>query len=368
MNCIKCRREIPEGSLYCNFCGKKQSVTKPRTHKRPHGAGTISKDTRYRKPWIAHAPSTKYSRKRLYIGSYATRQEAQQALDDYIKNGRPELYNATLGDIYRFWSDTHYRQVSESAISLYSAMWKRFSEIENMPMRDLRTAHIQEIVNRAKSKSSAEILKVLSVMLCRFAIENDILLKNYAEFVKIPKFEKREKRIFTAEEIEILWEHSDNNKTVQIILFMIYTGFRIGEITALKVSDVHIESGYIIGGEKTDAGKNRIIPIPPAIPELTKFISGWISETNTESLLNISTVQLRKNFYRAIADCGISGGEKLTPHSTRHTFASLSASAGMRAENLQKIIGHANYNTTAEVYIHQDFWKLKEEMSKLKKK
>ena len=110
-------------------------------------------------------------------------------------------------------------------------------------MRDLRTAHIQEIVNRAKSKSTAEILKVLAVMLCKFAMENNILVKNYAEFVKIPKFEKKEKRIFTPEEIQILWENSDN-KTVQIILVMIYTGFRIGEITALKVSDVNLKSGY----------------------------------------------------------------------------------------------------------------------------
>ena len=352
--------------MYCNFCGKKQSVTKSRTHKRPHGTGTISRDTRYRKPWIAHAPVTKYGKKRLYIGSYATRQEAQQALDDFVKNGRPELYNATLGDIYRQWSEIHYKQVSKSAIDLYSAMWKRFSDIRDMPMRELRTAHIQEIVNRAKSKSTAEILKVLAVMLCKFAMENDILVKNYAEFVKIPKFEKKEKRIFTPEEIQILWENSDD-KTVQIILVMIYTGFRIGEITALKVSDVNLESGYITGGEKTEAGRNRIIPIPPKIPEISEFIAGWISETETESLLNISVAQLRKNFYKVIADLGLANGEKLTPHSTRHTFASLSASAGMRAENLQKIIGHASYNTTAEVYIHQDFEKLKEEMSKLKK-
>ena len=283
-----------------------------------------------------------------------------------MKNGRPELYNATLGDIYRQWSEIHYKQVSKSAIDLYSAMWKRFSDIRDMPMRELRTAHIQEIVNRAKSKSTAEILKVLAVMLCKFAMENDILVKNYAEFVKIPKFEKKEKRIFTPEEIQILWENSDD-KTVQIILVMIYTGFRIGEITALKVSDVNLESGYITGGEKTEAGRNRIIPIPPKIPEISEFIAGWISETETESLLNISVAQLRKNFYKVIADLGLANGEKLTPHSTRHTFASLSASAGMRAENLQKIIGHASYNTTAEVYIHQDFEKLKEEMSKLKK-
>ena len=57
----------------------------------------------------------------------------------------------------------------------------------------------------------------------------------------------------------------------------------------------------------------------------------------------------------------------LTPHSTRHTFASLSASAGMRPENLQKIIGHADYSTTADIYIHKDISELIDEMSKLKR-
>ena len=57
----------------------------------------------------------------------------------------------------------------------------------------------------------------------------------------------------------------------------------------------------------------------------------------------------------------------LTPHSTRHTFASLSASAGMRPDNLQKIIGHADYSTTAEIYIHKNIAELKDEMSKLHK-
>ncbi len=378
MICVKCKKEIPDGSVFCNFCGKKQTVTKLRTHKRSHGTGTISKDTRNRKQWKAYAPADKYSKKRIYIGCFSTRQEAQQALDDYIKNGRPEFYNATVGDIYKLWSDTHFRQVSQSAVNLYSSMWKRFAGIENMPMRELRTAHIQAIIDKSTSKSAADTIKVLAVMLCKFAMENDIILKNYADFSKIPKFDKHEKRIFTADEINKLWEHS-SDEVVKIILLMIYTGMRIGEMTALKVSDIHLPDGYIIGGEKTKAGRERIIPIPDSIPELAEFIADMMNgKSENDSLVEISNQILRNKFYKAMIDCGISNGHKqgyryilddktLTPHSTRHTFASLSAAAGMRAENLQKIIGHANYNTTAEVYIHQNVDKLKEEMSKLKR-
>lgn len=364
MLCIKCRKEIPEGSAYCNFCGKKQTVAKAKYHKREHGTGTVRCDKRYKKPWIAIAPSSKYGNGRQYIGCYNTRREAAEALDEFIKNGRPELYNATVADIYDMWTKIHFKRVGDAAVNLYTSMWKRFSSVADMPIRELRTAHIQKIVNGGKSKSACEITKVLAVMLCKFAMENDIVQKNYAEFVKIPKFEKKVKRIFTKSEIDMLWKCSEH-KSVQAVLFMIYTGFRIGEVVKLRVEDVRIEEGYIVGGEKTKAGKNRIVPIPQNIPELKLFLKEWISTASDQRIFPLTAKKFRDNIFdNALNIAGISP-EGLTPHATRHTFASLSAAAGIQPENLQKIIGHANYATTADVYIHQDISTLISEMSKL---
>jgi len=365
--CIKCKKEIPDDFVYCNYCGKKQVVKpKPKYHKREHGTGTIHYDKRYKKPWIAVAPSSKYGQGRQYIGCYATRTEARQALDNFVKNGRPALYNATVKDIYEMWSKTHFKGVSDSAVHLYSAMWKRFKDVQEMPIRELRTTHIQTIIDEATSKSACDVIKTMAIMLCKYAQENDIIVKNYAEFVKIPKFEKKEKRIFTAEEIAQLWEHSDD-KNVQAVLFMIYTGFRIGEVVALSVDSVDLERGIIIGGEKTEAGKNRIVPLPPAIPELTEFVRKWCEDVETVKLFPMTTAQFRRDVFGGALDAAGIDPEGLTPHCTRHTFASLSAAAGVQPENLQKIIGHANYSTTAEVYIHQDVTTLIDEMRKIRK-
>ena len=119
-------------------------------------------------------------------------------------------------------------------------------------MSDIRTAHFQEAINICTSKSSAETLKVLSEMLCKCAIENDVIVKNYAEFIKLPKFDKKEKIIFTDNQINTLWQHSDD-KRIQAILAMIYMGFRIGEITALRPENIFLNGGYVVGGEKTAA-------------------------------------------------------------------------------------------------------------------
>lgn len=377
MLCKKCKKELPDGAVFCCFCGKKQTVTAAKHRKRAHGSGTIRKDTRYKNPYIAIAPSTRNGAGRTYIGAYPDMKTAQAALEEYIKNGRPQLYGSTLADIYKLWSDIHYREIQKP--EGWRSIWKWYEPLYDMKMSELRTAHFQDIVNKAKTKSTADKLKSLAIMLCRYALENDIVNKNYAEFVKIPKFEKKEKVIFTAEQIGTLWEHTDD-KRVQVILAMIYMGFRLGEVVSLTTENVYLEEGYVVGGIKTEAGINRVIPFPPNIPEIKDFFRQWTAECRTPTIIPANEKNFRdKWFYPVLIELGmlkahLSGHDwkfdkksHLTPHSTRHTFASLSASAGMRPENLQKIIGHADYSTTADIYIHKDVSELIAEMSKLKK-
>lgn len=365
MLCIKCKKEIPDGSLYCNHCGKKQTATKSKTHKRLSGSGTISKDSRYKKPWIAHAPATLHGTGRKYLGAYATRADAQAAIEDYIKRGRPDLYNATLQQIYDLWSEQHFKTISLKQCQTYSAMWKRFGQISGVKISELRTADFQSVVDTATSASAAGKIQAISSALCRYAMENDIITKDYSQFVKKPHFDKVEKKPFSKEDISKLWAHSYDER-VQAVLIMIYTGFRIGEVVSLKCSDIHLDEDYMIGGEKTEAGRNRVVPIPQGVPEIKTYIAAQIKRTGHERLYPFTTYVFRdRYFYAALSTAGIT--EKYTPHCTRHTFASLSAEAGMRPENLQKIIGHADFSTTANIYVHQDIDALKNEMSKLKK-
>lgn len=120
-------------------------------------------------------------------------------------------------------------------------------------------------------------------MLCRFAMENDLIDKNYAEFIKLPKFDKSEKIIFTADQLNILWQHSDD-KRIQVILSMIYMGFRLGEIIILTPDNIHFDNGHVIGGIKTEAGTDRVISFPPNIPEIKGFFRSWLSAQTQERL------------------------------------------------------------------------------------
>jgi integrase len=56
---------------------------------------------------------------------------------------------------------------------------------------------------------------------------------------------------------------------------------------------------------------------------------------------------------------------RLTPHKCRHTFASLRAAASLDTVAIQRIIGHADYSTTANIYTHINTNQLKKEIEKI---
>ena len=62
------------------------------------------------------------------------------------------------------------------------------------------------------------------------------------------------------------------------------------------------------------------------------------------------------------------GIKRVSPHSTRHTFASLAVKAGIKPELLQKMIGHADYGTTSNIYVHTDIDALVTAAEKIAKK
>lgn len=389
MLCKKCRKEIPDGSIYCNYCGKKQETTKRKTRRRARGTGTIRFDQRNGlRHYLAYAPKTISGAGGRYLGAYETRTQAQGAIDKYFNSTQIPYGTLTVAQVYQKWSEKHFENLTKSGEQGYKTAWRYLDSIAGRKIADLKTADYQRCIDdcaKAFSRSQCAKIKQLCSQLCKYAEQNDIIDKNYASFIVLPKEVKKERRIFTSEERDKLWAHS-SDRSVQVILFMIYTGFRIGEVFSIQKENVHLDEGYIIGGIKTEAGKDRIVPLPPQIPEIKSFVESWYNESQTQFLLNGDTNNFRKrNFYPALAECGIippptvtkqkSGRNtekydtEITPHCCRHTFATLSADCGMQPEKLQKIIGHAKYETTADIYNHsgQNLAELSNEMKKLVK-
>lgn len=165
---------------------------------------------------------------------------------------------------------------------------------------------------------------------------------------------KKEKEIFSDADIEKL--EKNGSDTAKIILMLIYTGMRIGELFGLPLADYH--GTYVVGGEKTAAGRNRAIPIRP---EGRAYFAYFAARAKGTLLLSGYTGQQvpanfrRRDYYPLLEQLKI---ERKTPHATRHTYASWARRSGMATEILQKILGHADYSTTANIYVHTDISEL----------
>lgn len=366
MDCTRCHRDIPEESAYCLYCGKRQRtapVTPRKATRRARGTGSVYKlsDGHRARPWAA-------VRGGQYLGYYATKSEALVALERLAGKELRESYNYTMEQVYNCWRAEHFPTLTDKGREMYKVAWKRMTPIKARKMRELRTADYQGIINTMEdagfSVSSAQKVKQLAGQLSKWAMREDIITTNYAQFIRIYETEPTVREIFSDEEISLLKEH-DASDPVKMILLLIYTGLRIGELFSLRRENIHLEERYLVGGSKTKAGKNRTVPIlPEALPYIQYFWAAGDGDLLVSGYQGNRTANnfRKRDFAQALADLGITGK---TPHSTRHTFASLAVRAGVKPEALREIIGHANYSTTIEIYNHANLPQLAEELGKI---
>jgi integrase len=349
----------------------------------PNGFGSVYKlPGNRRRPWVARVTTgwkTTIAKRGKHKGEEVVRQtyqilgyfeekpDAIVALANHRVAPVSSRANITLGELYQEWSEAKYDKLTKSTADNYRAAWIYLSQHENVKMKEYRTAHIQRVLDKArkegKSQSTLQKIRSVAVMLCNHAMKNDIVHKNYAKLVELPKMEKKKKGRFSDLEVKKLWKNVDV-PWVDTILILIYTGMRITELLTLTRFSIDWDKNIITGGIKTDAGKDRVIPIHPKIIPLIKKYYDQSGETLISKDGKMMSRDYYRKFiyYRTLEKVGL---PKLSPHVCRHTFASMMADAGVDPASIQAIIGHSDYNTTANIYTHKDIGKLAEAMQKL---
>ncbi len=355
MLCCRCRREIPDGSMFCNFCGKRQTGAPPpqrKAHRRSRGAGTVykRKDEKLACPWVA-----RFCNK--HIGYYATSGEAILALDAFVASQKPiDFSTITFAQVFEKWKPRHYETVSDKAQAAYSGAFARAEPLHKRKMRDLKTADYQSVIDamRNMSRSSCEKQRQLFSQLCKYAMQQDIIDKNYAQFLVLPKAPPPKDRVLSIEEIQSIWTMQEDTRlgdTANITLALIYTGMRINELLHLRREDVHLQEGYVVGGEKTEAGRDRVIPLHPDVMPI--FQSWWDHSAGCVWLIPSANGNardadgVRKSFNSLMRKLNIAG---VTPHTCRHTAATLMATAQVPTDVIKRILGHTDYAFTSNRY------------------
>ena len=346
MECIKCKKDIPDGSVFCCWCGKQQQTPQRKALKRANGTGTVYKlQGRRTRPWVAAKGKT-------IIGYYDKKTAALDALARLQGRSIDEIYNWTFKQVYEAWKDEHFRDIGAKGIESYERAYDVFEPLHDRKFRELRTADYQIVIDKYSDKSHSLLskFKQLATQMSQWGIRQELITTNFASFIKLPENVKKEKEIFSEEDIQKL--EADGSQAAKLALMMVYTGMRIGELFGLRTENVH--ETYVIGGEKTEAGRNRIIPIRS---EGRKYFAEFKERAKGDLLISGYAGQKvianfrKRDYYPLLERLGIS---KKTPHATRHTFASWAVANNIKPELLQKMLGHADYSTTANIYEHFD--------------
>ena len=344
--------------------------------KNPNGYGTIRKlSGNRRKPWAVLAPMTDngylLEKQRKLIGCYATRAEAMAALGAWHKTPHLDVpatdENITLAQLCAEYKKLQkFKNLSRQTQDNYNAAWKKLSELGKYKVKDLRAAHFQTVIDTAYqsglSVSSLQKIKLFASLLCDYAVQSDIVLKNYASFVTLPKAETKEKVPFSDLDLQKLETAAENGfMYADLILIMCYTGWRINEFLSLTQFSWNSANHTLTGGEKTEAGKNRVVPVSDKVmPYLQKWLDKngptIICREQENNLVPVTAKYFREKWYYPTLEA--LSLPRLTPHATRHTFASMLHRNGADKWDIQRLMGHSSEVVTNKVYTHVDIAQL----------
>lgn len=281
--------------------------------------------------------------------------------------------------------NTSYERMKQLTVRVYPA-------IGHLRLDKITSRHIQQFINdlalNGKSlkngrplsrKTAVHHLSFISDVFS-YAVKMEMLTDNPCKRVTVPKGEKKEKDIYTLEEVAQLFRLLETAplKYRTFFTLAIYSGFRRGEMLGLEWKDIDFENNIISikrtsnytseRGIYTDTTKTkrskRVLKISPYIMGILKELKDeqdeealrlgdkWVESDrlfvkwNGEPMNNQTPYGWLKEF------CEKNDMPFYGIHSFRHFAASALISSGLDVVTVSGALGHCNSGTTLNVYAH----------------
>lgn len=412
IKCPECDLQVSDKAISCPHCGypmqqkskssRNQHIKHHKRRKLPNGFGQISeiKTGNLHKPFRAMVTVGKdfYGRpicKSLKPVTYfETYNEAYAALVEYNRNPYDLDSDLTVAQLYEKWTDNYFEALtSPSSVRTVKSAWNYCSSIYNMRAKDLRARHIKGCMEQGiyvvdgeekhPSPTTKTKIKSLFNLMLDYALEYEIVDKNYArtfklsdDIIKDIKEEKKDHIDFTDEEIKKLWNHLYDTDYVDVLLIQCYSGWRPQELGLIKVENVDLENWFFSGGMKTDAGKDRLIPIHPKIRDLVKHRYREALSLGSKYLINCTDTKTHRNNTKLTYDKYRHRLEKIIKeldlnqnhraHDGRVQFATMAKDAGVDEYALKYMMGHKIKDITESIYTRRRPEWLMSEIMKIK--
>lgn len=414
MKCPECELQVSDKALSCPHCGyplkepdqpKGRGKAKPKRRRLPNGFGSITelKGRNLRNPFWARVcvgknqygkPILKSLKPNAYFRTY---NDAYSALVEYNKNPYDLDNDMTVSELYDKWAGVYLENDSDAYSRTISSAWAYCSSVYDMRAKDLRARHIKgcmdegyRIETKGKRKgekifptanTKTKIKSLFNIMM-DYALEYEIVDRNYArtfdissDIVNEVAESKRDHIPFTDSELEILWNNVDKVRFTDWIVIQCYMGWRPQELATLRLDEVNLEKWYMQAGMKTEAGKQRIVPIHSKIQHLVKRNYDFAVSIGSEYLFNdkgqthagswvVTYDKYANRFKKVIKELKLNPEHR--PHDPRKTFTTMGKKAEIDEYALKEMVGHSIQDITESTYTVRDLEWLRKDIEKIK--
>ncbi|MFI6626543.1 tyrosine-type recombinase/integrase [Streptomyces sp. NPDC050528] len=361
------------------------------TKKRPNGGGTISKRADGRYMGRAYVTDTDGNRirKTVYGAKWDEADEKLGKLQDQERNGVPVPSRSwSLGEWLAYWLEyivepdsEHNTYVKyESKVRLYLVPHLGKKSLVKLTPAQLRALMATLKRNKVPAPTRFEVLRVLRNALNR-AIREELLTRNVALLVDMPKVSKDRGRAWSAREAVIFLRAARAHRFYAACVLVLVLGLRRSEVLGLRWQDIDFENrqftpikqvqrekgkGLILKDLKTESS-TAVLPLPEfcaraleerrQLQDLERQIVGdqWRQEPDHDVIFSsergglTDPVGFSRTFNALVKRAGV---RRITVRLARHTCGTLLAFLKVHPKVAQTILRHSQISMTMDVYTH----------------
>lgn len=361
ITCPKCEKELPEGSVACNWCGASLAVRSRKKKMRGNGQGSVyrpSGSKTYAAAKTLGFETLPDGRKKQIFAvkrGFRTAKEAADYLPLLTRAPQKIDLDITFKGMYDLWLPYYERRgVSKSTLDCYKAAMKHYKYLWFIRFADIGIEDLQECIDDSeRGKQTRKNMKTLAGLLYDYAIPRDYCEKNLGRFLYPGGEPGQPREEFSENQIETIRKSIGKVPYADYIYCHIYLGFRPHAFLMLDVKNYDQKDKYIIGGIKTEAGKNRVVTISPKIQPIIDRLVGERTEgplfPGPDGNFFSDREYREEHFYPALDAMGFdnpkvreNGPRRYTPHCCRHTLATLMKRVDAPNSDKLALIGHAS--------------------------
>ncbi|MEW4354443.1 tyrosine-type recombinase/integrase [Streptococcus pneumoniae] len=293
----------------------------------------------------------------------------------------------TFEEVANLWYDSYKNTVKGSSQrSVATHLRLIIPYFKDMYIHHIPPTHCQQVITKLwdKYKSFAHYISIIQ-RIFKYAYIMEIIPKNPMEKVIKPR-KKRDSHpkttsFYTKDELKQFFDclqEENNPQYLTIFRIMAFTGLRIGEVLALKWSDIDfIQGNLTVNRGIIRTTKGQVIDTPKTKGSIRTLsldystieqLKQWQHEQKKEFFKHGLKHLREENFCFTQADNRLIQKsniynvlmkiidkynlKRISPHGFRHTHASLLFEAGASMKEVQERLGHSNIKTTMDIYTH----------------